>query len=100
MVNKALLLTLDDVAERMGVHVKTVRRRMAESKTAGIRPGWLELGGSVIRWREADLDRWLTEIDAWQRSESERTRTARDGRSDGAPSPASSGGASAPTSAR
>ncbi len=62
------LLALEDVAARLGVHVRTLRRRMAESDAAGVRPGWIYLGGRMVRWREADLDRWLTEMDEWQRS--------------------------------
>jgi len=57
MPERPKLLAARDVAELLRVDTKTVRRWRSEGKL----PPAIELGGSVVRWRAEDIDRWLEE---------------------------------------
>jgi excisionase family DNA binding protein len=50
------LLRLDQVAERLGVSVATVRRRIASGELVAYRDGT-----RIVRVREPDLDRHISE---------------------------------------
>ena len=50
------LLTAHDVAERLRVNAKTIRRW----RESGRLPPAIELGG-IVRWRARDIDAWLEE---------------------------------------
>ncbi len=52
------LLTARDVADVLGVDVRTVRRW----REAGKLPAPLTLGDSVLRWHPEDVDAWLEEL--------------------------------------
>lgn len=56
-VQKRRLLTVRDVADRLGIDQKTVRRWRQEGKL----PPPIELGGSVLRWDPDRFDDWLEE---------------------------------------
>ena len=51
------LLTAADLAQRLSVDQKTVRRWRAEGKL----PPAVELGSSVLRWESEVVDTWLAE---------------------------------------
>ena len=55
-VKSAPFLTAADIAKRLQVDAKTVRRW----REAGQLPPALEVGG-IIRWRAEDIDAWLQE---------------------------------------
>ena len=63
------LLTVADVAERLGVSVFTVREWLKAGRLPGFRMGGTKLGWRV---READLDRFIEQFASGGRSESER----------------------------
>ena len=52
------LLSARDLAKMLGVQERTIRRWR---KQKGKLPQGIELGDSVIRWREQDIERWLVE---------------------------------------
>ncbi len=51
------LLSVTDLAERLRVQQRTIRRWRQQGKL----PQGIELGDSVIRWRSEDIERWLEE---------------------------------------
>jgi excisionase family DNA binding protein len=51
------LLTVEDLAQRLGVTARTIRRW----RLAGQIPRGIELGDSVIRWPADVIDRFLAE---------------------------------------
>lgn len=53
-VKTATFMTVNDVAERLRVDPKTVRRWRETNQL----PAALEVGG-VIRWRAEDIDTWI-----------------------------------------
>jgi excisionase family DNA binding protein len=53
-ITRVKLLTASDLAERLSVDVRTIRRW----RTDGRLPGALEVGG-CIRWRREDIDAWI-----------------------------------------
>ncbi len=52
------LLTLDEVAERLGIAPISVRRLVRTGQLLAVRP----LGGRGIRISERDLDRFIAEL--------------------------------------
>ncbi len=60
------LLTLDEVSQRLGVSVYTLRLWLREGRLKGFR-----MGGSKLGWRvrEVDLDRFIDEMANEPRSE-------------------------------
>ncbi len=52
--NPVPLLTAEDVARRLSLPSRTVRRWAAEGRMPSLR-----LGGTVIRFRETDIEDWL-----------------------------------------
>jgi len=50
------LLTVRDIAKRLSVCAKTVRRWREDGKL----PPALQIGG-IIRWRESDFNTWIEE---------------------------------------
>jgi len=55
MPERPKLLAARDVADLLRVDTKTVRRWRSEGKL----PAAIEIGGSIVRWRAADIDAWL-----------------------------------------
>jgi predicted DNA-binding transcriptional regulator AlpA len=51
----ARLLTAEDLAARLQVDARTIRRW----RKAGKIPRGIEFGNSVVRWREDEIERWL-----------------------------------------
>jgi len=62
-------LTTDQVAERLGVHVCTIRAHMAETARAGLEPAWVMVGRQA-RWQADEIHDWLRRLDKWRRSRS------------------------------
>ncbi|MCK8787689.1 AlpA family transcriptional regulator [Roseomonas sp. NAR14] len=59
------LLRLEDVTDRVGLGRSTIYRRMG----AGTFPRPMQLGGGVVRWRETDIETWLSALTAERRPE-------------------------------
>lgn len=57
MITQETLLTLKDAAERLNVHVATVRR---EIKRGNLTCARLGQDGRLIRFRESDLETYLS----------------------------------------
>ncbi len=53
------LLTIDDVARRLGVVSKTVRRRLFELRSAGLQQVQIGSNSRLVRFRESSLDRMI-----------------------------------------
>lgn len=53
------LLTIDDVARRLGVVTKTVRRHLYELRANGLQQVSIGSNSRLIRFREASLDRMI-----------------------------------------
>lgn len=49
------MLTVDQVAERLGVHRRTIERMVAE----GTLPPPLRLSQRILRWEESAVTKWL-----------------------------------------
>ncbi len=52
------LLTVQQVARKLGVCVRTVWKKRAE----GSLPAPVILSASLIRWREEDIDAWIDQL--------------------------------------
>lgn len=86
----ACWLTLDEVAARTQLSLRTIERLMRLTRTAGLAAPWIKLGRAV-RFEARRVDLWLYEVSAWRASKS----AARDSGSAGGTPP----GGSAPTAA-
>tara|TARA_R110002020_G_scaffold139691_2_gene310654 strand:+ start:194 stop:589 length:396 start_codon:yes stop_codon:yes gene_type:complete len=60
-------LTTADVAVRMDVSVRTVRRWMRTTEAAGLTRPWVTVGNTT-RWNDAEISAWLKELEEWQTS--------------------------------
>ena len=93
-VEAPLWLTIDNVASRIRVSPRTIRRLVARSQAAGIPVPLVKLGRTV-RFRSDDVDRWFEEVSKWQASSPAKRNTG----SGGGRSTATSEAAPAPPSA-
>ena len=56
------LLTVQQVARKLGVCVRTVWKKRAEGTLPA--PVSLNANGHLIRWREEDIDAWIDHLPA------------------------------------